>query len=68
MYRRGKPADASLAGAAGDGDGDSREVKACRGGDLARWQGYEPGKMPHCIMVWGRCPPDGAGLMIREAS
>ena len=35
---------------------DSREVKACRGGDLARWQGMRPGKMPHCIMVWGEMP------------
>ncbi|STE83562.1 Uncharacterised protein [Escherichia coli] len=37
-------------------------MKACRGGDLARWQGYEAGKNASLHHgVGGDAPPDGAG-------
>ncbi|HAM4872548.1 TPA: DUF2786 domain-containing protein, partial [Escherichia coli] len=46
-----------------------REVKACRGGDLARWQGYEAGKNASLHHgVGGTARRMVPGLMIREAS
>ncbi|MBB6965939.1 DUF2786 domain-containing protein, partial [Escherichia coli] len=46
-----------------------REVKACRGGDLARWQGYEAGKNASLHHgVGGTARQMVPGLMIREAS
>ncbi|HBC3173566.1 TPA: DUF2786 domain-containing protein, partial [Escherichia coli] len=48
---------------------DSREMKACRGGDLARWQGYEAGKNASLHHGVGESARQVVpGLMIREAS